>query len=43
MGEEHLVKIWASQEFGYVIKLVTFTYIPEIVMFLRFKNTKINK
>ena len=31
------------QKFGYIIKLVTFIYIPEIVMYLGFINTKISK
>ena len=32
-----------SQKFGYIIKRVTFVYIPGIVMFLGFINTKISK
>ena len=43
MSEEYLVKIWVSQKFGYIIKLVTFIYIPGIAMFLGFINTKISK
>ena len=43
MYEEYLVTIWVSQKFGYIIKLVTFIYIPGILMFLGFTNTKISK
>ena len=32
-----------SQKFCYIIKLVTFMYIPWIVMYLRLINTKISK
>ena len=32
-----------SKKFGYVIKPVTFVYVPGIVMFLGFINTKISK
>ena len=31
------------KKFGYIIKLVTFMYIPGIVMYLGFINTKISK
>ena len=32
-----------SKKFRYIIKLVTFIYVPGIVMFLGFINTKLSK
>ena len=37
------IYITLSQKFGFIIKLVTFRYIPGIVIFFGFINAKITK
>ena len=37
------IYIYIYEKFGYILKLVTFMYIPSIVLFLRFINKKISK